>query len=141
MQQLASYICTYTKGSLFHRVNKTKKKDVDELLREIIQKGKNHNKNRLLTLKAQAYSPPRATKVEELETILTEWKHNLDQIEVEDKSFQIDDDTRMTILMKVMPKEYVKDMREKYHKDEYKDDYHKSEQALFDEILTRKMDD
>ena len=35
----------------------------------------------------------------------------------------------------------MKDLRQKYLEPEYKDQYHMLEQALFDEILTRKMDD
>ena len=141
MQQLQAYLRTYTKSSLFNKVNKTKAEEAPEILRDIIQKGQSYNKNKLVSLKAQIYAPPRANKTEELEKILTEWKHNIDLVEKEDSTFTMNDDTKMTLLIKIAPKEYVKDLRENYFKAEYKDKYHLLEQALFDEILTRKMDD
>ena len=94
-----------------------------------------------MSLKANIFSPPRASKVEDLNKVLTDWKHNIDLVEKDDCEFQLNDDTRMTLLIKMAPKEYVKDLREKYLKPEYKDRYHMLEQALYDEILTRKMDD
>ena len=46
-----------------------------------------------------------------------------------------------TILLKIMPPEYVKDMREQLAQGKHEDDYFSFEQALFDEINTRKMDE
>ena len=81
MQQLQAYLRTYTKSSLLNMVNKTKPEEAPEILRDIIQKGKSYNKNKVVSLKAQIYAPPRATKTEDLEKILTEWKHNTDLVE------------------------------------------------------------
>ena len=46
-----------------------------------------------------------------------------------------------TILLKIMPPEYVKDMREQLAQGTHQDDYFIFEQALFDEINTRKTDE
>ena len=46
-----------------------------------------------------------------------------------------------TILLKIMPPEYVKVMREQLAQGMHEDDYFSFEQALFDEINTRKMDE
>jgi hypothetical protein len=141
MQQLQSYLRTYTKGSMFNRVNKTKTDDIAEVLRDIVCKGKSHNKNKIVSLKATIFSPPRANKAEDIEKVLTDWKHNIDMVEKDDEDFVLTEDTKMTLLIKMAPKEYVKDLREKYLKPEFKNQYYMLEQALFDEILTRKMDD
>ena len=47
LQQLQSYLRTYTKGSMFNRINKTRKEDIAEAFRDIIQKGRSHNKKKL----------------------------------------------------------------------------------------------
>ena len=53
----------------------------------------------------------------------------------------MNDETMQTILRKIMPPEYVKDMREQLALGKHEDDYFSFEQALFDEINTRKMDE
>ena len=92
-------------------------------------------------LKAKALSPPRATKVTDLDKILTDWKHVRQQIMEEDSSYSMTGETLQTILLKIMPTAYVKEVRELITKGKYKDDYHGFEQALYDEIATRKMDE
>ena len=59
----------------------------------------------------------------------------------EDPKYKMDDETMHTILLKIMPPEYVKDMREQLAQGKHEDDYFSFEQALFDEINTRKMDE
>jgi len=59
-------------------------------------------------------------------------------ISQEDK-LTMDDDMRMTLMLGIMPKEYVKEMREKLNKDKITE-LHDFEQALQDEINDRKMD-
>ena len=59
----------------------------------------------------------------------------------EDPKYKMDDETMQTILLKIMPSEYVKDMREQLAQGKHEDDYFSFEQALFDEINTRKLDE
>ena len=115
--------------------------EVMELMREVIYKGRNRNPNRLINLKAKALSPPQANKASELDKILTEWRHTRKMIVEEDPKFKMDDETMQTILLKIMPPEYVKVMREQLAQGNHEDDYFSFEQALFDEINTRKMDE
>ena len=140
-QQLKSYIRTYSTGELYARTTQTKSTEVLELMREIVHKGRNRNPNRLIDLKAKALSPQRATKAADLDRILTEWRHVRQQIVEEEQSYKMSDDTKQTILLRIMPQEYVKDMRELLTSGKYNDDYYGFEQALYDEINTRKMDE
>ena len=141
MQQLKAYLRTYTGGELHSRVTKTKSDYIIELMRGIIHKGRNRNPNRLLDLKAKALSPTRATKVEDIDRVLTEWKFVRRQIVEEEPSCTMDDETMQTLLMKVIPDSYVKAMRDLLTQGKYVNDYHGFEQALYDEISTRKMDE
>ena len=65
-QQLLSYSDLYTKGKLRVKVMKTHDRNAFELLRYLVYKWKNWNKNRLLAFKASALSFPRASNVSEL---------------------------------------------------------------------------
>jgi len=112
-QQLVSYLRTYTKGTLNLKTTKTPKENICELLREVIQKGLNRNKNRLINLKATVLSPARANKATDLSKILTEWKHTQALIKQEERSYQLDDDTLITLLFRIMLKDLAKEMREK----------------------------
>ena len=141
MQQLKSYLRTYTGGELHARVSKTKSDGILELMRETIHKGKNRNPNRLLDLKARALSPARAAKVEDIDRILTEWKYVRREIAEEEPTYSLDDETLQTLLMKIIPDTYVKSMRDLLTQGKYVGDYHGFEQALYDEISTRKMDE
>ena len=51
-RQLISYLGSYTKGLLHAKVMKTQSRGAFELLRDLVYKGRNRNKNRLLALKA-----------------------------------------------------------------------------------------
>ena len=115
--------------------------EVMELMREVICKGRHRNPNRLIDLKAKVLSPPQANKASELDKILTERRHTRKVIVEEDPKYKVDDDTMQTISLKIMPPEYVKDMREQLAQGKHEDDYFGFEQALFDEIDTRKMDE
>ena len=46
----------------------------------------------------------------------------------EDPKFKVDDETMQTILLKIMPPEYVKDMREQLAQGKHEDDYFSFEQ-------------
>ena len=72
--------------------------------------------------------------------MLTEWQHTIDTITQMEEGYVLNDDTRMTILLKIMPKEYIEDLRDIYTKGEITE-YHDFEQALQDEISNGKMDD
>ena len=116
--------------------------EVMELMREVIYKGRNRNPNRLIDLKAKALSPPQSNKASELDKILTECRHTRKMMIVEeDPKYKMDHETEQTILLKIMPPENVKDMREQLAQGKHEDDYFSFEQALFDEINTRKMDE
>ena len=83
-----------------------------DLLREIVYKGKNRNPNRLVELKPKALSPPRAAKTAGVDRVLTEWKSVRRQILDEDPSYKLDDKTLQTLLMKIIPNDFVKSTRE-----------------------------
>ena len=59
----------------------------------------------------------------------------------EDPNYKLDDETLQTLLVKIIPNDLVKPMRELLTQERYVNDYHGFEQALFDEISTRKMDE
>jgi len=140
-QQLKSYLRTYTEGELHARVIQTDPNGIMELMREIIYKGNNRNPNKLIDLKAKALSPQRANKVTDLANILTDWKHTRQLIMEEDSNYRMDEETMQTILLKIMPQDFVKDMREKLTEGKFQNDYYGFEQELFDEMATRKMDE
>ena len=139
--QLKSYLRTYTDGELHARVVQTDSSLIMELMREIIYKGRNRNPNKLIDLKSKALSPPRAQKAGDLNKILTDWRHVRQQIVEEDPHYKMDDETMQTILLKIMPQDFVKTMRDKLTEGKYHNDYHGFEQELFDEVSTRKMDE
>ena len=139
-QHRKSYLRTFTDGELHARVIHTDYDEVMELMREVIYKGRNRNPTRLIDLKAKALSPPQANKASDLNKILTEWRPTRKMIVEEDTKYKMDDETMQTILLKIVPPEYVKDMREQLAQGKHEDDYFSFDQALFDEINTRKMD-
>ena len=139
-QQLLAYMSSYTKGLMHAKVMKTHHRNAFELLRDVVYKGKNRNKNRLLALKASVLSPSRASNVPELEKSLLEWEHQLGLIREYEDSYVMTEDTRMTILLTMIPKDFLKDMRETYNKGDCKDNYHAFLQKLYDEIADRKQD-
>ena len=137
-EQMLAYLSSYTKGLLHTKVMKTKSEDIFELLRDIITKGKNRNKSRVLAIKAAVLAPPRTTSITELDKTLTEWEHQIAIIKEFDPGYVITEDTKMTILLSIIPKEYIKDMRDAYNN--HTGDYHSFHQKLLDEIADRKLD-
>ena len=112
-----------------------------DLLRDIVYTGKNRNPDRLIELKAKALSPPRAAKTADVDRVLTEWKYVRRQILEEDPNYKWDDETLQTLLMIIVANDFVKSTRELLTQGRYINDYHGFEEALFDEISTRKMDE
>ena len=113
MQQLVSYLSSYTKGNHNQRISKATSEGVCEVLRDVIPKGKKRNKNKFVTLKVTVLGPPRANKPNEVTKILTDWKRTQFLIKQDEPSYSLDDDTLITLLFKIMPKDYIKEMREK----------------------------
>ena len=70
------------------------------------------NPNRLIESNAEALSPPRAAKIADVDRVLTEWKHVRREILQEDAYYNLDDDTLQTLLMTIIPNDFVKAMRE-----------------------------
>ena len=136
---MRSYLRTYTTGALYERVTKTDKKRIFEFVREVVHRGRNRNANVLVALKAQALTPPVADKPSDLDKTITEWEDVQERIRQQEPEFAMNDDTKKTILIRICPKEFVKDLRDKYNSDKSKD-YHELKQDLDDDIMTRKMD-
>ena len=89
-------------------------------------------------MKAEIPSPLRAKDIKELESILTDWKFKFTISSQFDDKFQLTDDTRKTILMKTLHRDYAKVMREQYEKQET---YESFESQLFIETAAREMED
>ena len=138
--QLLAYMSSYSKGALHARVLKTQGGQIFEMFRDVVHKGKNRNKNRLLALKAAVLSPPRASNAGELEKILVDWEFQINLNKEYEDSYTITEDTKITILLNIMPKEYIKDMRDVYNRGECMNDFHKFRQRLLDEIADRRQD-
>ena len=107
-QPLKRHLTTYTDGELHARVIQTNYEEVMELMREVIYKGRNRNPNRLIDLNAKALSPPQANRASDLDKILTGWRHTRKVIVDQDPKYKMDDETMQTILLKIVPPEYVK---------------------------------
>ena len=69
--------------------------------------------------------------MDDLDKVLMDCKHDLDQEEKEDEEFSINDDTNMTVLIKMAPKDHVKDIREKHQTQEFTGSYHRLEQQNY----------
>ena len=136
MRQLLSYLTSYTKGTLLAKTQKTPEREVFNVYRDVIYRGKNRNKNRLVTMKAKVLDPQRAKNIEELDNILTGWLADVETIEedmldengIKQGDWTMSDDTKKTILLKIMPIDFVKDMRDEYNEDKglKYDDFSKS---------------
>ena len=138
---LEKLLRTYTDGELHARVNQTDYDEVMELMREVIYKGRNRNPNRPIDLDAKALSPLQANKASEHDKILTEWRHTRKMIVEEDPKYKMDDETMQTILLKIMPPEYVKDMREQLAQGKHEDDYFSFERGRRMRSGERKVDE
>ena len=89
-------------------------------------------------MKAEVLSPPRAKDAKELENVLNEWKFKYAEVQKYDPKFTLAEDTRKTLLMKVIPRDFVKIMREQFDRHDTYDDL---EHQLLTEIATRQMEE
>ena len=136
--QLRSYLRSYTKGNFYDSVSKAETEDIFEILRATIKKGRNRNPYRMVAMKAEVLSPPRAKDAKELENVLNEWKFKYAEVQKYDPKFTLAEDTRKTLLMKVIPRDFVKIMREQFDRHDTYDDL---EHQLLTEIATRQMEE
>ena len=136
--QLRSYLGSYSKGLFYDQVSKADTEDVFELFRVTIKRGRNRNPYRMVAMKAEVLSPPKAKDAKDLEKVLTEWKFKYAEVQRYDQKFELTDDTRKTLLMKILPRDYVKIMREQFDRHET---YDGLEHQLFTEMATRQMED
>ena len=67
--QLKIYLRSYSKGPLYDAVVKCKAEDVFELMRSTIKKLINRNYYRMVAMKTEILSPPRAKDMKQLEQI------------------------------------------------------------------------
>ena len=138
--QMYTYLGSYTKGNLHARVLKGKDAESFEVYRDIVCKGKNINSHRVINLKASILQPKKANKPDDLDKILADWKYEQKVVTEFDQS-ELDEEMKRTILMTIMPKDYVEYMRDKFMEEKYKDNYHAFEQELYDRISQKKIDE
>ena len=89
--QLATYIRSYTKGDLDERVVKSQPDEVVDIVRELIYKYKHHRSFKILDLKSAITALPRASTPQDVEKILSDWKHQIHTVQLHDKNFQVPD--------------------------------------------------
>ena len=101
-------------------------------MREIVAKGKNKSEIGLINLKSKVLNPVKATKVSDIDKVLTDWRHTRRQVREEDPSFPMGADTLCNILLSIIPDSLVTDMRKKSIDNAaiYKNDYDKFEAAF-----------
>ena len=136
--QLRSYLRSYSKGQFYDKVTKTDAADVFELMRDTIKKGQNRNPYRMVAMKAELLSPQQAKSVKDLELVLTEWKHKYGEVRRYDPKFELNEDTKKTLLMKIIFRDFAKVMRENFDKHH---DFDSLETQLYTEIATRQMEE
>ena len=56
-------------------------------------------------------APPRASTPQDVEKILSDWKHQIHPVQLHDKNFQVPDDLKATLLHGIMPKSFQETMR------------------------------
>ena len=79
-----------------------------ELVREVMYNCRNRNANRLIDFKAEALSPRRTRS-----TIISRTGGTTRKMIVEeDPENKMDDGMKQTILLKILPQQYVNDLRE-----------------------------
>ena len=142
--QLATYTRSYTEGNLHERVVKSQPDEVVDTARELIYKYKHHNSFKILDLKSAIVAPPRTPTRQNVEKILSDWKHQIDTVQLHDKNFQVPDDLKVTLLHRIMPKSFQEIMRARQEKMEdmgrpYSQDRHRFEQDLLDAMEIRRM--
>ena len=110
------------------RVVKSQPDDVVDIMRELFHKYKYHNSFKILDLMSAIMSPPRASTPQDVEKILSDWKHHL----------------KVTLLHRIMPNSFQETMRARQERMEdmgrpYSQDYHRFEKDLFDATEIRRM--
>ena len=101
---------------------KTKPERMFELLRDVVRRGRDRNPNEILQLKAKVIRSPVAKTVMELEQVLTDWKYEQALITEADQT-TLDEEHQCTILMTIIPGEFVEHMHKGFHKPEYIHNY------------------
>ena len=112
-QDLKSHLRTCTDGELYARVTQIDHNEVMELIREVTYKGRNRNPNRFIDLKVKRpclrHKPTRRANSTRFSRIGD--THTKKDCGRGPEKYKIDE-TMQTILLKIMPPELVKDMRE-----------------------------
>ena len=75
-------------------------------VRELIYKYKHHNGFKILDLKSAVMAPPRASTPQDVEKILSDWKHQIHTVQLHEKNFQVPDNLKVTLLHRIMPKSF-----------------------------------
>ena len=70
--------------------------------------------------------------------VLTEWKHKYGEVRRYDPKFELNEDTKKTLLMKIIHRDFAKVMRENFDKHH---DFDSLETQLYTEIATRQMEE
>ena len=125
---------------------KSQPDEVVDIARELIYKYKHHKSFKILDLKSAIMAPPRAPTPQEVEKILSDWKHQIHTAQLHDKNFQVPDDLKVTLLHRIMQKSFHEIMRARQEGMEdmgrpYSQDCHRFEQDLFDTKEIRRMDE
>ena len=74
---------------------------------------------------------------QDVEKILSDWKHQIHTVQLHDNNFQVPDDLKATLLQRIVPKSFQEIMRARQERTEdtgrpYGQDYHRFEQDPFD---------
>ena len=138
--QLYTYLNNYTKGNLHARVIKGQESGVMDIYRDVVHKGKNLNANRMIKMKASILQPQRATKPEDLDKIIAEWKFD-QRLVTEFDGTELTEEQLKTILMTIMPKDHVEYMRDHFFDAKFEGNYYAFEQELYNRIDQRRLDD
>ena len=109
--QLVTNIRSHTKGDLHERVVKSQPDEVVDIVRELIYKHKHHNSFKILDLKSAMKVPLRASTPQDVEKILSDWKHQIHTVQLHDKNFRVPDDMKVTLLHRIMSKSFQEIMR------------------------------
>ena len=80
---------------------------------------------------------PRASTPQDVEKILSDWKHQIHTVQLHDNNFPVPDDLKVTFVHQIMPNSFQEIMRARQERMEdmgppYSRDYHRFEQDLFD---------
>ena len=107
-------------------------------MKATFKNGRNRNPYRMVAMKAEMLFPRRAKDAKYLENVVTEWKLKCSEVQRYDPKFELAEDTKKTLLMKIIPRDFAKVMRECYDKH---DTYDSFEHQLITEMVIRQMED